>query len=58
MKDQYIGDGVYVSFDGYKIWLAVNNHHNKVVAIEPEVFQALVKYVKTIKEMNNGSTEE
>ncbi len=44
MKDKYIGDGVYVSFDGYQIWIAVNDHHNKVVAIELEVFKALVEY--------------
>ena len=30
----YIGDGVYVSTDGYQIWLAVNNHENKVIALD------------------------
>jgi hypothetical protein len=28
----YLGDGVYASFDGEHIWLAVNHHSNKVVA--------------------------
>lgn len=23
MEDKYLGDGVYASFDGYQIWLAV-----------------------------------
>ena len=31
-KDVYLGDGVYASFDGFQIWLAVNHHENKVSA--------------------------
>ncbi len=48
MKDEYIGDGVYVSFDGYQIWLAANHHENRVVALEPEVWSQLVEYAKRI----------
>jgi hypothetical protein len=48
MKDQYLGDGVYASFDGYQIWLAANHHENKVVALEPGVFVNLLRYAKTI----------
>lgn len=47
--DQYLGDGVYASFDGYHVWLAVNHHTNKVVALEPSVFTALTKYVDSLK---------
>jgi len=47
MKNQtYLGDGVYASFDGYQIWLAVNHHENTVIALEPEVLRALVAYAK------------
>jgi len=46
MEDNYLGDGVYASFDGYQIWLAVNHDQNNVVALEPEVFKALVDYSK------------
>jgi hypothetical protein len=46
----YLGDGVYASFDGYSIWLAVNHHENNVVALEPEVFANLCKYVEMLKE--------
>lgn len=42
--DLYLGDGVYVSFDGYQVWVAVNDHRNKVVAFEPEVAARLVDY--------------
>jgi hypothetical protein len=38
----YLGDGVYLSHDGYQLWLAVNHHENKVVALEPSVSIALV----------------
>lgn len=45
---QYIGDGVYASHDGYQIWLAANDHNNKVIAIEPAVFVALVRYAEQV----------
>jgi hypothetical protein len=43
--DKYLGDGVYVSYDGYQLWLAANHPDNKVVALEPQVYHALVNYV-------------
>lgn len=45
----YLGDGVYASYDGYHVWLAVNDHQNRVVALEPEVIEALFKYIQSIK---------
>lgn len=53
MNDEYLGDGVYASFDGFQIWLAANDHQNKVIAIEPEVFGRLLNYAKAINEENN-----
>ena len=44
----YIGDGVYVSFDGYQIWLAANDHRNKVVALEPGVLEALIAFARDV----------
>ncbi len=38
----YLGDGVYLSYDGWHYWLAVNHHENRVVALEPMVAQLLV----------------
>jgi hypothetical protein len=49
--ETYLGDGVYASFDGYHIWLAVNHHTNKVVALEPDVLKALNLYADRV--MNN-----
>jgi hypothetical protein len=48
-KAEYLGDGVYASFDGYQIWLAANDPQNKVVALEPEVFAALVAYAEELR---------
>jgi hypothetical protein len=48
----YLGDGVYASFDGYQIWLAINHHENNVVALEPSVFARLCQYVEMLKEKN------
>jgi hypothetical protein len=47
-ENKYLGDGVYASFDGYQIWLAANDHRNKVIALEPSVFEALENYKKHI----------
>lgn len=47
-KDVYLGDGVYASFDGFQIWLAVNHHTNKQVAIEPKVMRALLAYADRV----------
>jgi hypothetical protein len=47
-----LGDGVYASFDGYQIWLAVNHHANNVVALDPMVFDRLCEYVEMLKMSN------
>ena len=38
----HLGDGVYLSFDGYQLWLAANHHENRVIALEPGVFKNLI----------------
>lgn len=53
-KDEYLGDGVYASFDGYHVWLAVNHHENRVVALEPEVLTALTQYGRRMLEAAMG----
>lgn len=47
---RYLGDGVYASFDGYQIWLAANHHENQVIALEPLVLAALIKYNSDLQE--------
>lgn len=43
---EYIGDGVYVSFDGYQLWLETEREFGQkhYIALEPEVFKALCDY--------------
>lgn len=48
MNDEYLGDGVYASFDGYHIWLAANHHENRVVALEPAVLAQLIEYARRL----------
>ena len=52
-KQTYLGDGVYASFDGYQIWLAVNNEDNIVVAIDPRVMYMLVQYANDVWPVEN-----
>lgn len=53
MEEQvYLGDGVYASFDGYNIWLAVNHHENKIVALEKDVLDSLIKYANKVLNTN------
>jgi hypothetical protein len=57
MADAYLGDGVYASHDGYQIWLAVNHHENRVVALDQNVIGRLFRYVEMLnqqKEKTNG----
>jgi hypothetical protein len=49
MDDKYLGDGIYASFDGYRIWLTVNHHENKVVALEAHVMVTLIDYFEEIQ---------
>lgn len=42
---QYLGDGVYASFDGRHIWLHLGSHlAPPLVALESEVLEALFHY--------------
>ncbi len=46
----YLGDGVYASFDGYQIWLAANHHENRLIALDASVLAALQRYAERLKE--------
>ncbi len=47
----YLGDGVYVSFDGFMLWLTTENgiEVTNRIALEPAVWEALKKYVEKLK---------
>lgn len=46
----YLGDSVYADFDGYAIILTTENGlgPSNTIVLEPEVFQALDRYVDRI----------
>jgi sulfur transfer complex TusBCD TusB component (DsrH family) len=53
VPDTYLGDGVYASYDGYHIVLAVNHHNNKVISLDDDVMEKLIKYHNEINKTIN-----
>lgn len=51
MKD-YIGDGVYVEYDGYGIALNANDATNPTdsIYLEPEVCAGLLRFIQRVQE--------
>ncbi len=50
IEDQYLGDGVYASFDGYHIILDLRAQDSFTqIALEPEVIEQLLNFQKHIK---------
>ena len=60
MPEEYLGDGVYASFDGYHIWLDLRGQDSTTkIALEPPVFEALIKFRDSImKSIMNVEEEE
>lgn len=51
-NQRHLGDGLYVSYDGYQIVISVNSHLNPPVAfLDPDVMDAMVKYIKEINQL-------
>ena len=52
MNKQYLGDSVYVAFDGYSLILTTENGNeddpSNEIILEPEVQIALVEYIDKI----------
>jgi len=43
-----IGESVYASYDGERIWLAVHDPRNKVLVIDQDILKALNEYAEGI----------
>ena len=54
----YLGDGVYVDFDGYGIILTSDRIQRDRIYLEPQVCDALADYVKRIKESQKKTEGE
>lgn len=50
-RKEYLGDGVYVDFDGYMLDLTVENGISVTnrILLEPSVYHALVSYVQRLQ---------
>ena len=67
MKKEYLGDGVYVAFDGYCLVLSAEE---TAILLEPTIYNALLTYVNnlpdedrreftsTAREENKGKNKE
>lgn len=50
MPEQYLGDGLYASFDGYQIILrAPRENGDHWVALEPAVLAAFLRYIVALR---------
>ena len=49
---EYLGDGVYVDFDGFALVLTTENviRITNTIVLEPDVYDALLAYVKQLGE--------
>lgn len=52
--EEYLGDGVYIFFDGFGFWLKANGpeNNNDRIYLEPEVLKALNEFVERSTENN------
>jgi len=57
---EYIGDGVYVIFDGFGFWLHANDHEcpTDKIYLEPSVLQALNRFAKSAIEVYRHALKE
>lgn len=50
MDETYLGDGLYVSFDGFQLTLRAPRHDgDHCVYLEPATYEALTNYVRGLK---------
>ena len=53
VEDQYLGDGVYASYDGHYIVLDLRAQDSSRIALEPQVLESLDRYRKAIEELRS-----
>ena len=59
MSQVYIGDSVYVAFDGNGLILTTNNGYGAIntIYLEQEVYEQLVVYVKSLRRKQDAREE-
>jgi hypothetical protein len=59
IPDRYLGDGVYVSYDGYNLWLDLRVQRLDIkIALEPEVLAMFDQYRRDIQTAIEKAQEE
>lgn len=60
MNKAYLGDGCYVSFDGYALWLTTEDgiSAQNTICLEPEVYHALTDYVARLQAVTKAEAED
>ena len=60
--EEYLGDGVYASYDGYYLWLDLraqpdHNLHDPMnrIGLEPPVLANLLSFIDRIRELQEAS---
>ncbi len=50
-EKEYLGDGAYVRFDGFSLWLTTENGYQTTneICLEPEVYAALLRFVERLR---------
>lgn len=57
----YIGDAVYISFDGYQVWLKTTDglEITNQIALEPGALHTMLMYIERLKcEPDNKDNED
>jgi hypothetical protein len=56
-NDEYLGDGLYVAYDGFQIELYATNGERVTnqVYLEPAVLAAFLRYVERLKEPQSAT---
>ena len=49
-REEYIGDGVYASHDGWYLWLDIRGQSDCKIGLEPACVDRLNKYQKYLKQ--------
>ena len=58
---EYLGDGVYASYDSYAITLTTGSHLEEeadtVIWLEPEVVEALLRFIRKYMEVKKNDSK-
>ena len=51
VEKEYIGDGAYVQYDGYSLWLTTENGERETnrVCLDPRVLECFLEYIKRVE---------